>query len=110
MTPPIDLDVEYRLLGHINKLTAMGKVGVVALAIGAAWWILLILLRMGMEFPFLLLGVFTILFVYLWVTTPKALETGYLTVEEIKVTILCSECGTAYDESNENCPNCGSPP
>ncbi|MDH5361832.1 MAG: hydrogenase maturation nickel metallochaperone HypA [Aigarchaeota archaeon] len=88
----------------------MGKLGVAALAMGAAWWILLILLRMATELPFLLLGVFTILFVYLWVTTPKSRETGYLTVEEIKVTILCSKCGTAYDESNENCPSCGSPP
>ena len=106
----MDLDVEHRLLGSINKLIAMVKLGAVALAVGAAWWILLILLRMGTEFPFLLLGVFTILFVYLWVTTPKVPETDYFTVGEIKVTILCSNCGMAYDESNENCPNCGSPP
>lgn len=88
----------------------MGRLGVAALAAGAVWWVVLILLRMGTELPFLLLGVFTILFVYLWIATPKAREMDYVTVDEIKVTILCSNCGTTYDESNEKCPNCDSPP
>jgi len=88
----------------------MGKAGLVALAVGAAWWAILVLLRMAAELPFLLLGVFAILFIYLLVTTPKAEETRYITPDEIKVTIICSNCGAVYDESSENCPNCGSPP
>lgn len=88
----------------------MQRPRVVALAAGVAWWLLLILLGMGAEVPFLLLGVFTIMFVYLWVTTPKAVQTQYVNLDEIKVTIICWKCGLSYDESNKNCPNCGAPP
>jgi len=104
------LQFAYRLLGPINKLDGMEKARVVALAMGVAWWLVLILLQLGTEIPLLLLGVFTILFVYLWTTTPKAQKPRYITPDEIRVTIICSGCGTAYDESNEVCPNCGSPP
>lgn len=102
--------LKYRLLGPIGKLSDMEKPRVVALAVGVAWWLLLILLGMGAELPFLLLGVFTIMFVYLWVTTPKTVQTQYVSPDEIKVTIICSKCGVSYDESNKNCPNCGAPP
>jgi len=28
-------------------------------------------------------------------------------VDEIKVTIICSNCGATYDYSDESCPKCG---
>lgn len=79
----------------------------VALVVGAIWWLVLIFFGLGTQLPLLLLGIFTILFVYLWATTPKPRETLQSSASEIKIMIICSNCGTTYNASKKKCPNCG---